>query len=171
MALSSPKPNDTTDYTGVSAPNPTDGGTLQTAGWANDLTSPPWWDFPNEVLQGVPANVRVQLSGTGVMRLAPTQYSVTLSLSGMNRVQLIPNAANARQNPTAAISPNVFVWRYTSRNVNVATVDSNGLVTAVGRGECEILVTSPRNVNAPEGSTFPLANDGVQASVQVRVLE
>lgn len=168
MAQPSPKPNDTTDYTGVPAPIPTDGGTLQTGGWANNLTSPPWWNTPNEVYEGLPANVRVQLSG--VTRVGPNQYTASLSLSGTNTLQLIPNAADAFQNPTEAVAPNVFTWKFSSRNSAVATVNSSGLVTAIGRGECEIVVRSFRQVNASFVGGTPSGTEGVDATIQVRVL-
>ena len=167
MSLPSPKPSNTSTFTSP-APSPADAGTLQTGGWANNLTSPPWWNVANEVLEALPANVRVQLSG--ITKIGPNQYSTTLSLSGTNTLQLVPNAADAKQNSTTAVTPNSFTWAYTSRNIHVATVNSSGLVTAVGRGECEISVRSFRQVNASFTNATPSGTEGVDATIQVTVL-
>jgi len=161
-SLPSPKPSDTANYSGVLPPDPTQVGTIQTGGWADNDTAP--WGIGVEVLEGLPANCRVQVTGTGVTQVGPNQYKVQIHLGGMP-VTLVPNAADANQAPTTATAPNTFVWTFVSRNKNVATVDSDGVVTAVGYGETEILVMSPRNVNS--GVTV---SDGVQASVIVQVL-
>jgi hypothetical protein len=170
MSLPSPKPNDTPTYSGTPAPSPTDAGSEQTGGWANTLTSPPWWNHPNEVLEALPACVRVQLSGDGIQETGPNQYQTTLSLSGSNTIQLTPNGADAQQNPTSPVAPNAFMFTYKSRNINVATVDSSGLVTAVGRGQCEIIVQSPRAVNASFVGATPSGTEGVQCSLLVTVV-
>jgi len=166
MSIPSPKPNDTPNYSGTPAPSPTDAGTLQTGGWANNLTSPPWWNYANEVLQGLPANVRVQLSG--VTQIGPNQYTVSVRLG--ETLALTPNGADAHQNPTSPVAPNVFAWTFTSRNSHVCTVSPDGLVTAVGRGQCEIVVTSPRNVNEPFANATPSGTEGVTASLLVTVV-
>jgi hypothetical protein len=173
MALLSPKESDTTNYTDISSPTPSDAGTLQCGGWANNLASPPWWDFPNEVLEGLPAQVRVQISGSGVAQIGPNQYRVTLSLSGTSTVQLTPTPADAQQNPTTAVLPQTISnssFGYVSRNINVATVSSTGLVTAVGRGEVEITIRGFRNVNESFLNATPSGTESVDATLDVVVL-
>jgi hypothetical protein len=81
--------------------------------------------------------------------------------------------ADSQQNEVTAVSPNTFSFVYRSRQVNVATVDSNGLVTAVGRGECTILVGSARQANLPFTNASPaagLTGAEVYAEVTVRVV-
>lgn len=172
MSIPSPKPNDSTDYSGVPAPSPTEAGTLGTAGWNDpdgEFTFPS--SYAAEILQGVPCCVRVQLSGSGIVKMGPGQYAVNLSLSGPNTLQLTPNGADALQNETQPTSPlNVFTFWYTTRNANVATVGSDGIVTGVGRGQCEILVTSPRQINASFAGASPSGTEGVQASLLVTVV-
>jgi hypothetical protein len=172
MSTPSPKPSDTANYTGIPAPSPTDGGTLQTGGWA-DLDGQQTFprSFPTEVFEAIPANVRVQLAlASGITRLGPSQYAVSLSLSGTDTVQLTPNAADAQQDETSAVSPNSFTWSFVSRNVNVATVNSSGLITAVGRGQCEVRVISSRAVNASFVGATPSGTEGTDATIQVTVL-
>lgn len=43
---------------------------------------------------------------------------------------------------------------FSTSDITVATVDANGLVTAVGAGECSVIVTSDKNPNATE--TIPV---------------
>lgn len=162
---STSKPNDTTTYTGVVNPDPTQVGSRACGGWDGGQAS---GGNQQEVFQGVPANVRVQLSG--VTKIGPNQYSTTLSLSGANTLQLVPNAADAQQNPTSAVAPNSFTWKFSSRNVNVAKVNSSGLVTAVGRGQSEIVVRSFRQVNASLSGATPSGTEGVDATIQITVL-
>jgi hypothetical protein len=176
MSIPSPKPSDTMSYSGTPAPSPTDAGSLATGGWANNLTSPPWWNFPNEVYQAVPACVRVILpagSNPTLIKLGPQEYFVTLSLSGTNTVTLTPGMADAHQNPVTAVSPNAFAFVYRSRQVSVCTVNSNGLVTAVGRGECTVLIGSARNANLPFTNASPpsgLTGAEIYAELTVRVV-
>ncbi len=168
MSLPSPKPNDTSSFTSP-APSSTDGGTLQTGGYADpdgQQTFPS--SYPIEVYEALPANVRVQLSG--VTEIGPNQYAATLSLTGTSTLQLVPNAADAQQNSTSAVAPNSFLWSFVSRNINVATVNSSGLVTAVGRGQCEIAVRSFRQVNASFAGATPSGTESVDATIQVTVV-
>lgn len=162
------KPNATPSYTGTPRPEPASAGQLQTAGWVDPAGISYGAPFSVETLEAVPANVRVQLSG--VLKTGPSQYAATLSLSGTNTLQLVPNAADAQQNPTSAVAPNVFSWSFSSRNNSICTVNSSGLVTAVGRGECEITVRSFRQVNASFAGGTPSGTEGVDASVNVTVL-
>lgn len=122
--------------------------------------------------QAVPAPVAVQLSGSGIKQIgSPQQYGVTLSLSNTDTVQIVPAMANALNEIVAATAPNVFTYTYRSRNINVATVNSSGLVTAVGRGQCEVLVINTRAANLPFANATPSGTEGVQASLQVTVTE
>lgn len=160
-----PKPDDTPTYSGVSAPDPTQAGTLQTGAWAVGGVQ------TGEILEALPANCRVQLSGSGVTNAAGSQtnqYKVILALG--ETLQLTASGADATNTRTSAVSPNSFVFWYRSRNVNVATVSSSGLVTAVGHGETEIIVTTPRNVNNPWGGASPSGTEGTTASLIVRVI-
>jgi hypothetical protein len=164
-------PASTPSYSGTPAPSPADAGTLATAAFEDSTCIDYGNPFPQAVLQGVPSNVRVQLTlASGITQLGPNQYAVSLSLSGTSTVQLTPNAADAQQDETEPVSPNSFTWSFVSRNVNVATVNSSGLVTAVGRGECEILISSTRAVNASFTGATPSGTEGVQASLNVRVV-
>jgi hypothetical protein len=122
--------------------------------------------------QGVPAPVAVQLSGSGIKQIgSPQQFGVTLSLSNTATVQIVPAMANALNDVVPAVAPNVFTYTYRSRNINVATVNSSGLVPAVGRGQCEVLVINTRAANLPFVNTMPSGTEGVQASLQVTVTE
>ena len=76
---STSKPNDSTTYSGVVNPNPTETGILACGGWDG---GEPAGGNQQEVFQGIPANVRVQLSG--LTKVGPNQYAATLSLSGTN---------------------------------------------------------------------------------------
>ena len=109
------------------------------------------------VPQGVPAAVRVRLTtNNGVSQSgSPQEYAVAIANGAT--LQLTPLMANAQNQLVTATAPNVFTYTYTSRNSKVATVDSNGLVTAVGRGEVEILIGSSRSVNLPFTNAAPPA--------------
>jgi hypothetical protein len=163
--LANPSTASSPSFSGVPAPSPTDAGNLSTGSF--DATD---GSFPVKVLQGVPANVRVQLSGAGIIQIGPNQYRTTLSLSGTNTITLSPNAADAHQNPTTAVAPNSFAWGFVSRNTHIATVDSNGTISAVARGECEIVVRSFRQVNASFTGATPSGTESVDASLLVTVV-
>jgi hypothetical protein len=166
--------SDAPSYNGTPAPIQTS-GTLSTGAVIvprvqSQVTPQVNTQFP----QGVPAPVAVQLStlGSGIKQIgSPQQYGVTLSLSNTDTVQIVPAMANALNEIVAATAPNVFTYTYRSRNINVATVNSSGLVTAVGRGQCEVLVINTRAANLPFVNTMPSGTEGVQASLQVTVTE
>jgi hypothetical protein len=158
-------------YDGTPSPAPTDAGILSCGSFdAQDGR------FPTQVYQAVPAPVRIILpagSNPTLIKLGPQEYFVTLSLSGTNTVQLTPGMADAQQTPVTATSPNAFAFVYRSLQVSVATVDANGLVTAVGRGECTILIGSARQANLPYTNASPaagLTGAEIYAEVTVRVV-
>jgi hypothetical protein len=158
-------------YSGTPAPIQTSGtlsvGSVENAAGAG----PPYPNYPTTFPQGVPAPVAVQLSGSGIKQIgSPQQYAVSLSLGG-DTVQIVPAMANALNEIVAATAPNVFTYTYRSRNINVATVSSTGLATAVSSGQCEILVINTRAANLPFVNTMPSGTEGVQASLQVTVTE
>jgi hypothetical protein len=163
--------SDAPSYDGTPAPIQTS-GTLSTGAVIvprvqSQVTPQVNTQFP----QGVPAPVAVQLSGSGIKQIgSPQQFGVTLSLSGTDTVQIVPAMANALNEVVTATAPNVFTYTYRSRNINVATVNSSGLVTAVGRGQCEVLVINTRAANLPFVNTMPSGTEGVQASLQVTIL-
>jgi hypothetical protein len=160
-----PTPATSDSYDGLGLnPDPNQSGTYSSGGFVSES------GFPHIIYQNVPANVRVQLSGAGIIQIGPNQYRTTLSLSGTNTITLVPNGADAQNNPTTAVSPNSFSWGFVSRNTHIATVDSSGLVTAVARGECEIVVRSFRQVNASFTGSTPSGTEGVDASLLVTVV-
>jgi hypothetical protein len=161
------KTSDTPTYTGTPSPDPTQAGMTSTAGWAS---VPPPSNFPTEILEGVPAPVRVTLpsaSNPTVTQIGPQQYAATIP-HGVSTLQLTPGMANAQQAPVSAVLPNSFAtaFTYRSRNRNVATVNASGLVTAVGLGEVEILIGAARQANQPLST--PAVE--VYASLNIKVL-
>jgi hypothetical protein len=126
-------------------------------------------------VQPFPALTRVQLPlGTNptIKKLGPQEYSCTLSLSGTNTVQLNPAYGNCQNTPTAPVSPATPSFTYTTRQRFVAEVNASGLVTAVGRGECIILVSSVRGVNnsIPGSATPPAGQTGSEVYCELRVI-
>lgn len=150
---STSKTSDTSTYSGVPLPDPTQAGTLAVGGWNGG--QPSGGNQP-EVFQGLPAPVRPSLpSGTNpsVAQVSPNSYSVTLHAG--DTLQLAPSFVNAKSQPVVAVSPNVFNFVYQTRQRLVATCDANGLVTATGRGQCTILVGSARTANLPFLNSAP----------------
>src|ERR1700751_4081794 len=137
MQEATPTAASTSSYPNVPVPDPTQAGTLQTAAW-NKVAG---LGGAVNVLEGVGAAVRVTLpSGTNptVTRVSPQAYKVTIHVS--DTLQLTPGMADAQQNATSAVSPNSFNgWVYTSRNSQVVTVNSSGLVSGVSQGEATVL--------------------------------
>jgi hypothetical protein len=119
--------------------------------------------------EGLPAAVMVQLTkNNGIVQTgSPQQYSVRIQNG--STLQLTPLTANAQNQLTSAVAPNVFTYSFTSRNSHVATVDANGLVTAVSRGEVEIVIQSTRSVNASFVGATPSGTEGVSCSLNVTV--
>ncbi|MGA9156521.1 MAG: hypothetical protein WB249_07010 [Candidatus Sulfotelmatobacter sp.] len=163
-------PADAATYDGTPAPIQTSGTLSTGAVTMARVQSQVYPQVNTQFPQAVPAPVAVQLSGSGIRQIgSPQQYGVTLSLSGTDTVQIVPAMANALNEVVSPVAPNVFTYTYRSRNINVATVNSSGLLTAVGRGQCEILVINTRAANLPFANSTPSGTEGVQASLQVTV--
>jgi hypothetical protein len=178
------------DIAATEAPSvlaPAGSGPLDTTQATSGLTQNGCFGIPNTnagysgidraLVQALPALCRLQLpvaTNPMVAQKGPQEYSATLSLSGTDTVQLAPAFANSQNVPTAPVSPATAKFVYTSRNVYVATVSPSGLVTAQNHGECVILVSAYRGVNAPiSGSATPPAGQlgtEIYAELAVRVL-
>jgi hypothetical protein len=159
------KPSDTENYSGVLPPEPFDNGTLQCGGWAN-LDTPPF-GVNVEVAQGVPAQVRVSVTGDGVTQVsgAINQLACQASLAS-GTLQLTGHVYDAENNLTdPALAP--FVW--VSRNTMIATVNSSGLVTLVGRGQVTVECQYPRAANLPFTNATPSGSECVYATVDLTV--
>ena len=163
-------PADASAYDGTPAPIQTSGTLSTGAVVMSRVQSQVYPQVNTQFPQGVPAPVAVQLSGSGIKQIgSPQQYGVSLSLSGTDTVQLVPAMANALNEVVSPVAPNVFTYTYRSRNISIATVNSSGLVIAVGRGQCEILVINTRAAHLPFTNATPSGTEGVQASLQVTV--
>jgi hypothetical protein len=169
------KPSDSPVYSGVPAPDPSAAGITSTGGWAN--TNIPFYGYTLnvEVLQGIPAPIMPTLpaaSNPTVTKVSPNSFKVTLSLSGTSTVQLAPGFNNAQNNSVSAVAPNSFNgFVYTSRNQKIATVSSSGLVTAVTRGECTVLIGSARQANEPfAGASPPAGTTGCEVYCELNVI-
>ena len=106
-----------------------------------------WVSLGCEILQSVPAQVTVGVSGAGVTSVSnsPSQFAVTKSLSrGSFSLQGHVMTANG-VSTDAAVAPFTFV----SRNIHVCTVSSSGVVTPTGRGQTIVECHYPRSCNAP----------------------
>ena len=77
---------------------------------------------------------------------------------------------DASNNVVSAVSPNAFAFVYRSRQVKVATVSANGLVSPVSRGGYSILVGNNRAVNVDIPSGANSGTEGVFCELQVTVL-
>jgi len=163
----SSKVNDQVAYgTGVDSPEPTGNGQTSTGGWT---TTAGLYTF--EILDGTPAPLNVQLGGTAGITQVGTkqQWAVSMSLSG-SPVQIVANMADAQNHAITAFAPNVFAYTYISRQRFVATVSASGLITATGRGQCEIEVISSRQCMASFPNATPSGTEGVRASLLVTVV-
>jgi hypothetical protein len=118
------------------------------------------------VLQALPSAGRIRISGPGVSTLVDgVQYKGSASLA--SRTLQLTAATLDSQNGQANASPvGNFVW--VSRNANVATVNSDGLVSMTGRGEVEISCRYPRQVNSAFDGA-PSAAEFVEATLQLTV--
>jgi hypothetical protein len=150
------KPSDTVTFTGVENPVQTSGA-LQTGGWDDNTI---------EVLQGVPAQTRVAVSGAGVTRVgAPNQFKLQVSLA-QGSVQLQGHVSTANNvNTDPAVAP--FAWF--SRQKFVAIVNSSGLVTPVGQGFTTIECRYPRSANALFTNATPSGTEFAYATVDLTV--
>jgi hypothetical protein len=169
--LPNPTAASSPSYDGTPSPAPTDAGVLSCGSFdAQDGV------FPTQVLQAVRAPVRVILPAASnpiLIKQGPQEYFATLSLSGTSTLQLTPGMADSQNNPVTAVAPNVFnSFVYRSRNNHVCTVNSNGLVTGVSRGEAVVLIGSSRNANLPFTNAAPpagLTGAEIYCEVIVRV--
>ncbi len=119
------------------------------------------------VPEAVGAASRVTVSGSGVTKVGPGQYAVSLSLSQGQTIQLTPGTTDAQNNVTSAIG----TFRYKTRNRLVATVSTSGLVTPISRGGVCILIGYPSHqVNASFDGAAPSGTEGIFAELQVTVL-
>jgi hypothetical protein len=162
-----PKQSSTADFTNVDNPTQTT-GTLQCGSWADLNVPPPSQNQRNwEILQGVPAQTRVQISGTGVTQVGgPNQFRLQTSI-GEGSVQLtghVTDATNVNTDPPLG----TFVW--ISRNTNVATVNSSGMVMLVGRGECDIECRYSRSANLPFANASPSPTESMSVYATVAIV-
>lgn len=162
------KPSDNTMFSGTQAPDMTS-GLYQTGGFVVPPPTPPTWMQPNAVsnTEGVPAQVKVGVSGAGVVQGAViNQSSCEISL-GEGSLQLTGHVYDADNNLTDP-PLGTFVW--ISRNSAVATVFSTGLVTLVGRGECDIECRYSRQANASFLNASPSPTESMAAYATVALV-
>jgi hypothetical protein len=168
----SSKPSSTENFSGENSSEQTTAA-YQTGSFNG---GPPWAGinpnastFPDaEMLQGVPAQVRVSVTGDGVTQVsgAINQLACQVSLAS-GTLQLTGHVHDAENNLTdPALAP--FVW--VSRNSMVATVNSSGLVTLVGRGQVTAECQYPRAANAPFVNATPSGSECAYATVDITVL-
>jgi Bacterial Ig-like domain (group 2) len=138
------KPSDTANYSGLPSPQPTDMGREQCGAWA-DVNQPPF-GVGVSVLEGLPAAVKVSLSGNGIRQVgAPNQFACQISIK-QGTLQLTGHVSTAQNVNT---DPAITSYTWYSRQQFVATVNASGLVTPVGRGSTTIECRYSRAVNAP----------------------
>jgi hypothetical protein len=158
----------------LTTPISPDGGTTAAGIESNGSWNP---NYPslNSVaeLEQIPAPIMPSLpsaTNTTVTKVSPNSYKATLSLGGAQTLQLEPSFNNCQSAPVTAVAPNVFEFVYTSRNTHVATVDSTGLVTPVGRGEVCILIGSARAANLPFAeASAPAGQVGCEVYAELNV--
>ena len=101
---------------------------------------------------------KVSISGTGVKQVgSPSQFQVTVSLS-TGSLQLEGHVMDASNNVTDP-PLGTFVWKSEQRFV--ATVDSTGLVTLVGRGSCTLECRYSRAASLPWTYATPSPTEGM----------
>jgi hypothetical protein len=165
------KASDTADFTTSlsNSENVTEAGVFSTGGWDDNTRL--GGNVAPSIVERIPAPVRPSLpasSNSTITRVSPNSYSVTLSLGAT--LQLSPSFVNALSQDVVAVSPNVFGFIYQTRQRLVATCDATGLLTAVGRGSCSILVGSARTANAPfDGARPPAGLIGCEAYCELQV--
>jgi Bacterial Ig-like domain (group 2) len=174
------------DISATEAPSvlaPAGSGPLDTTQATSGLTQNGCFGIPNTnagysgmdraLVQKLPALTRVILPPTTnptVAQLGPQEYQTTLSLSGTDTVQLSPAYANSQNVPTAQVAPAVPAFTYTSRNSYVATVSPTGMVTGLHIGECTVLVSAFRGINATfAGTTPPAGLTGCEIALELSV--
>ena len=158
-------PASTANYAGEN-PTPTENGTLQCGSWDSPVNGHRLDSLNNSVLEGVPSQTNVSVSGADVIRVgAPNQFKCQVSLTA-GTVQLtghVKTATNVNTDP--ALAP--FVW--ISRQKFVATADSTGLVTLVGRGRTTIECRYPRAANLPFTNATPSGTEFAYATLDLTV--
>jgi hypothetical protein len=136
---STTKSSDTAIFTSLPATGSPTSATTQIGGF-DDVG----FGFTMSRDENVPAVSRVTISGAGVTKVGPQEYTVSLSLGQVQTVQLTGGNTDA----TNAVTSGQGTFTYRSRNTKVATV-VGGLVTPAGRGQAEIIVSYPKGqVNA-----------------------
>jgi len=106
-----------------------------------------------EMIDGVPSECRCFITGPNVKQLSGSlQQSSLFASIAAGTVQLTANVSDAQNGQQSAPS-NPVQWK--SSNEFVATVDSTGLVTLVGKGQCEIELRYSRGVVRQTATTTP----------------
>jgi hypothetical protein len=148
-------PASTATSTGIIAPTPSDNGTRQCGSYIIPVGS-----YNYEGLDSVPSQTKVYITGVGVARVgAPNQSSLQVSLTA-GTVQLtghVSTETNVNTDPATG----TVVW--ISRNKMVATVNTAGLVTLVGRGECDIEARYSRQANSSWAGATPSPTESMAA--------
>lgn len=163
------------------------GGDQQNGSWASGSIGQTDLGGPNAgVIEGLPGAQRVRLPLTnGVTQCDPNnvtnQYQVFLSLSGNKYPQTItlsPVPATCQNEETEFISPATAQYLFSSRQRLVCSCSTTPeefsascTITAVGRGETEVVVVNPRAVNSmfASATASPTAG-GSRATLRVIVL-
>jgi hypothetical protein len=165
------KPSSTQNFSGVNSSEQTNPN-CQTGGFNGGAPfagiNPNASTFPDmEMLQSVPAQTNVTVSGENVIQVgAPNQFRCQASLASES-LQLaghVNTATNVNSDPPLG----TFVW--ISRNANVATVDADGLVTFVGRGECDIECRYSRAANLPFTNASPSQTESMAVYATVALV-
>jgi len=151
-----------------------DSGIESTGSWSGPVDA---FGRQAQVLEQIPSPIMPVLpvsTNPTVIQVSPNSFKAYLSLSGAvdpSTLQLNPSFTNAHGTPVTAVSPNVFGFVFTSRNSHVCTVSPSGLVTAVGRGEVCILVSSARAANLPfAGASAPAGLTGCEVACELNVV-
>ena len=99
-------------------------------------------------VQSMPATLNVVADASQIARVELSESSVTVSAGSTHT--LTASAYNAADQP---VSTSAFVW--TSSDTTVATVDSNGLISAIQTGTSQIRATVDGIASAPALVTVP----------------
>lgn len=136
-------------------------GAVQTGGYAGTvpMESFPYPQYP-EILQGVPAQTRISISGDGVIRVgAPNQSALRVSLA-TGTVQLDAHVSTSTIPAVISDSPiGTVVWL--SRQRSVATIDGGGRLTLIGQGSTTIEARYSRAANRPFANASPSPTEGM----------
>src|ERR1035437_241231 len=147
--------------TGILVPPMGSDGRYQCGGTAVAMRS----DYSYEILQGVPAQTKVSVSGIGVISVSNSgsQFKCMKSLSA-GAFTLVGHVNDAFGHNTDPCTGS-FVWK--SDNEFVCTVNQSGVVTPTGRGEAVVECRYSRGCNAPYntnmGDTHPSTSEATAA--------